>query len=188
MAGFAAAVGGCYAVSLSAGCGIRGRIRKAPLSCPDEQLRLLLCHCQQLLSPTEVVVDLVDSQGHHQFAHTECCPAGTEVSGTHRDPDLPNRSAARIRADVTELIRESAMASSALAWRVHTRTHVQAIALLPLDPCRELELRSAAASRRGSSHARKGWREPVAILTRRGQETGHRRLPRRLGPEMTRVS
>ena len=37
--------------------------------------------CQQLLTPTEPVVDLVDSEGHHDFAHTECCPPGTEVPG-----------------------------------------------------------------------------------------------------------
>jgi hypothetical protein len=40
------------------------------------------CHvCQQLLSQTELVVDLVDAEGHHDFAHTECCPPGTEVPG-----------------------------------------------------------------------------------------------------------
>jgi hypothetical protein len=37
--------------------------------------------CQQLLSPTEPVVDLIDAEGHHDFAHTECCPPGTEVPG-----------------------------------------------------------------------------------------------------------
>jgi hypothetical protein len=38
--------------------------------------------CQQLLTPTEPVGDLVDSKGHHEFAHAECCPPGTEVPGT----------------------------------------------------------------------------------------------------------
>ena len=37
--------------------------------------------CQQLLSPTEVVVDLVDVDDHHDFAHTECCPPGTQLPG-----------------------------------------------------------------------------------------------------------
>ena len=37
--------------------------------------------CEQLLSPTELVVDLVDAEGHHDFAHTDCCPPGTQVAG-----------------------------------------------------------------------------------------------------------
>jgi hypothetical protein len=37
--------------------------------------------CQQLLSPSEPVVDLVDAEGHHDFAHTECCPPGMDVPG-----------------------------------------------------------------------------------------------------------
>jgi hypothetical protein len=37
--------------------------------------------CQQMLSPTELVVDLVDAEGHHAFAQTECCPPGTQVPG-----------------------------------------------------------------------------------------------------------
>ena len=37
--------------------------------------------CQQLLAPSEPIVDLVDSEGHHDYAHTECCPPGTEVPG-----------------------------------------------------------------------------------------------------------
>ena len=37
--------------------------------------------CQQLLSPAEPIVDLVDAEGHHDFAHTECCPPEMEVPG-----------------------------------------------------------------------------------------------------------
>ena len=35
--------------------------------------------CQQLLSPSEPIVDLVDAEGHHDFAHSECCPPVTDV-------------------------------------------------------------------------------------------------------------
>ena len=37
--------------------------------------------CQQSLGPAEPVVDLVDSEGHHAYAHAECCPPGADVPG-----------------------------------------------------------------------------------------------------------